>query len=65
MRGIQISLTAKERKRLIDAVYHYIDMMDDEGAYTRTSVDYELNDGLGSALCKLCGSSQNKQNRKK
>lgn len=52
MNGIQISLTGKERERLIDAVTYYIDIMS-EGIETVESLDIELNDGLGKAMFKL------------
>lgn len=52
MNGIQISLTGKERERLIDAVTYYIDIMS-EGTETVEILDIELNDGLGKAMFKL------------
>lgn len=52
MNGIQISLTGKERERLIDAVNCYIDLMT-EGIETSKSLDIELNNGLGKAMFKL------------
>lgn len=52
MNGIQISLTGKERERLINAVTYYIDMMAD-GEDTVGIVDMELNNGLGKAMYKL------------
>lgn len=52
MNGIQISLTGKERERLIDAVNCYIDIMT-EGIETSKSLDIELNNGLGKAMFKL------------
>lgn len=52
MNGIQISLTGKERERLIDAVNCYIDIMT-EGIDTSKSLDIELNNGLGKAMFKL------------
>ena len=52
MNGIQISLTGKERERLIDAVNYYIDIMT-EGIETSEKLDIELNNGLGKAMFKL------------
>lgn len=52
MNGIQISLTGKERERLIDAVACYIDIMS-EGFDTSESLNIELNNGLGKAMFKL------------
>lgn len=52
MTGIQISLTGKERERLIDAVNYYIDMMSN-GYDTSTLIDEELNNGLGRVMFKL------------
>ncbi len=52
MKGIQISLTGKERERLIDAVTYYLDIMSD-GYDTSQTTQNELNDGLGKAMFKL------------
>lgn len=53
MKGIQVSLTAKERECLLDAVSYYIDMMGDGDEKSVSIINKALNDGLGSALYKL------------
>lgn len=52
MNGIQISLTAKEREQLINAVTYYVDIMS-EGFETSAFINEEMNNGLGRAMFKL------------
>lgn len=52
MKGIQISLTGKERQCIIDALNEFIEIYD-EGMLTSIELDGIMDNGLGKAMFKL------------
>ena len=52
MKGIQISLTGKERQCIIDALNEFIEIYD-EGMLTSIELDGIMDNGLGKVMFKL------------
>lgn len=53
MKGIQISLTSKERKLLLDALNEYIDLSEEFSFEASEQFDKRLDEGLGKVMFKL------------
>ena len=52
MKGIQVSLTGKERQCVIDALNEFIEIYD-EGMLTSIELDSIMDKGLGKVMFKL------------